>query len=430
METTPTSLSPKSRVEIFLEKNRKFLNALVRSNPSLLHSTLSLMMKYPKFVDFDNKRSWFRAKLAEDQRRHASYGTLRINVRRDHIFVDSFYQLRQREPEELKEKLSIRFQGEEGVDAGGLTREWFSVLSKEMLNPNYALFNQCADKTTYQPNAASHINSEHLSYFRFIGRVIAMAIYHEQLLDCYFTRSFYKHILGIAIKYQDIESIDPDYYKNLKWMLDNDIDGVLDYTFTQEIEEFGQRRQVELKPDGKNIPVTNENKHEYVRLVTELKMTTSIKSQLIAFLESFFEIVPKDLISIFNEQELELLMSGLPEVDIEDLRNNTEYEGYAESSPVIQWFWKAVEQMNRNEKALLLQFVTGTSKVPLDGFKSLMGMNGLQKFNIHRVHGSDRLPSAHTCFNQLDLPEYESEEMLKERLMVSLLEGNVGFGFV
>lgn len=428
METTPTSLSPKPRVELFLEKNRRFLNALVRSNPSLLNTTLSLMMKYPRYVDFDNKRSWFRAKLDEDQRMHP-YSTTRIEVRRDQIFVDSYYQLRQREPDELKARLNVKFKGEEGVDAGGVTREWFSVLSKEMLNPNYALFIQCADKTTYQPNPASHINGEHLNYFKFIGRVIAMAIYHQQHLECYFTRSFYKHILGIAIKYQDIESIDPDYYKNLKWMLDNDIDGVLDYTFTQEVEEFGQRIQVELKPNGKNIPVTNENKHEYVRLVTELKMTTSIKQQLNAFLSSFFEIIPKELISVFNEQELELLMCGLPEVDVNDLRNNTEYIGYTEKSPVIQWFWKTVEHMNRNDRALLLQFVTGTSKVPLEGFKSLLGMHGIQRFTIQRTHGSDRLPTAHTCFNLLDLPEYESEQQLSERLMIAIREGSIGFGF-
>lgn len=428
METTPSAMLPKSRVETFLERNRKTLNDIVRSNPSLLMTSFALMMKHPRYVDFDNKRTWFRAKLRKDQQRHG-YGTLRLTVRREHIFVDSFYHLRTRDAEELKHRLDVKFQGEEGIDAGGLTRDWFIALSKEMFNPNYALFITSADKSTFQPNPASYINPEHLSYFQFIARVIAMAIYNEELLDAYFTRSFYKHILGLPITYHDIESIDPDYYKSLCWMLNNDITDIIDTTFTAEVEEFGNRKTIELKPGGSEILVTNENKYEFLKKITELKMTTSIKSQLQEYLKAFYEIIPRDLISVFNEQELELLISGLPELDIEDLRRNTEYVGYSESDPMIQWFWNAVESMDRNERAQLLQFVTGTSKVPLGGFATLMGMSGIQRFNIHRVPGDEgKLPQSHTCFNTLDLPEYKSEEELRQKLMISITE-TAGFGF-
>ena len=115
----------------------------------------------------------------------------------------------------------------------------------------------------------------------------------------------------------------------------------------------------------------------------------------------FHDIIPSDLISIFNEQELELLISGLPEIDVDDWKNNTEYHNYSASSPQIQWFWRAVRSFDKEERAKLLQFVTGTSKVPLNGFKELEGMNGFSKFNIHRDYGNkDRLPSSHTCFNR------------------------------
>ncbi|KAF0978141.1 hypothetical protein FDP41_002656 [Naegleria fowleri] len=432
--STPTSakgFGEKSKVESFLERHRDFLNTLARSNPSLLNTTLSTFMKYPKYVDFDNKTFWFRSKLKELQKKVGAY-TAKLTIRRAHLMLDSFVQIRQRLPDECKGKLQIKFQGEEGLDVGGLTREWFLLLSKEILNPNYALFIPCADQTTYQPNPSSYINSEHLSYFQFIGRVIAMAILNEQYLDCHFTRSFYKHIIGTPITYHDIESIDPDYYKNLNWMLKNDIEDVLYYTFTQEVDEFGQRKQIELKPNGKNIPVTNENKLEYVRLVTELKMTKSIEQQLNSFLKAFYEIIPRNLIQVFNEQELELLISGLPDIDIQDLKNNTEYVGYTKDSPQIKWFWNIVENsFDSNEKALLIQFVTGTSKVPLGGFSQLMGSGGLQPFSIHKANAtSERLPTSHTCFNQLDLPEYDSEELLHERLLLAIREGSEGFGFV
>ena len=115
----------------------------------------------------------------------------------------------------------------------------------------------------------------------------------------------------------------------------------------------------------------------------------------------FHDIVPAELISIFNEQELELLISGLPDIDVDDWKNNTEYQNYTATSPQIQWFWRAVRSFDKEERAKLLQFVTGTSKVPLNGFKELEGMNGFSKFNIHRDFGrTERLPSSHTCFNR------------------------------
>lgn len=112
-------------------------------------------------------------------------------------------------------------------------------------------------------------------------------------------------------------------------------------------------------------------------------------------------MVSPELIAIFNEQELELLISGLPDIDVDDWKNNTEYHNYSASSPQIQWFWRAVRSFDKEVRAKLLQFVTGTSKVPLNGFSQLEGMNGFSRFNIHRDYGNkDRLPSSHTCFNR------------------------------
>jgi E3 ubiquitin-protein ligase HUWE1 len=158
---------------------------------------------------------------------------------------------------------------------------------------------------------------------------------------------------------------------------------------------------VDLIENGRNIPVTEDNKHEYIRLITEYRLTGAVEEQLKEFLRGFHDIVPADLVSIFSEQELELLISGLPDINVDDWKNNTEYHNYTAASPQIQWFWRAVRTFEKEEQAKLLQFVTGTSKVPLNGFKELEGMNGFSKFNIHRDYGSkDRLPSSHTCFNR------------------------------
>ena len=98
------------------------------------------------------------------------------------------------------------------------------------------------------------------------------------------------------------------------------------------MQEFGLSEIRDLKPTGRNIPVTEENKKEYVKLVCQMKMTGAIRKQIDSFLEGFYEIIPKRLISIFDEQELELLISGLPNIDLDDLKANTEYHKYTESS--------------------------------------------------------------------------------------------------
>ncbi|RHZ80315.1 hypothetical protein Glove_137g73 [Diversispora epigaea] len=416
----------------FTEDHRKILNTMVRNNPSLMSGSFSLLVHNPKILEFDNKRNYFNQQLHKRSPVRDHYGTLQLNVRRQYVFEDSFQNLQRRTGDEIKYgKLSVRFYEEEGVDAGGVTREWFQVLARQMFNEDYALFKtSAADRLTYQPNRASGANPEHLLFFKFVGRVIGKAIYDGRLLDAYFTRSFYKHILGKAVDYRDVEAIDLGYYNSLVWMLNNDITHVMDLTFSVETDDFGQKKIIDLKSNGRNILVTEENKREYVTLVTEQKLTLAIKDQIEHFLAGFHEVIPAHLISIFNEQELELLISGMPDIDIDDWKNNTEYQNYTASSPQIQWFWRVVRSFSQEERAKLLQFVTGTSKVPLEGFSALQGVHGVQKFQIHKDFAKpDRLPSAHTCFNQLDIPEYEDYEQLRKQLLLAISEGTTGFGF-
>ncbi|KAF6240754.1 hypothetical protein HO173_001427 [Letharia columbiana] len=432
-----TSPPPESFMESlffkFTEDHRKILNDLVRHNPKLMSGTFSLLVKNPKVLEFDNKRNYFTRRLHSrgTEARHPQ-PPLQLSVRRDQVFLDSFKNLSYKTGDEIKYgKLSIRFHGEEGVDAGGVTREWFQVLSRQMFNPDYALFIPVAsDRTTFHPNKLSKVNEEHLMFFKFIGRIIGKALYEGRALDCHFSRAVYKRMLGKTVSIKDMETLDLDYYKSLLWMLENDITEIITETFSVETDDFGVTEVVDLTEKGRNIPVTEENKHEYVQLVVEYRLTGSVQAQLEMFLQGFHDIVPPELIAIFNEQELELLISGLPDIDVDDWKNHTEYHNYQASSPQIQWFWRAVRSFDKEERAKLLQFVTGTSKVPLNGFGQLEGMNGFSRFNIHRDYGNkDRLPSSHTCFNQLDLPEYESYEALRQQVYTAMTAGSEYFGF-
>lgn len=415
----------------FAETHRTVLNQILRqSTTHLADGPFAVLVDYIRILDFDVKRKYFRQELErldEGLRKE----DMAVHVRRDHVFEDSYRELHRKSPEDMKNRLYIVFEGEEGQDAGGLLREWYMIISREMFNPMYALFRTSpGDRVTYTINPSSHCNPNHLSYFKFVGRVVAKAVYDNRLLECYFTRSFYKHILGKSVRYTDMESEDYPFFQGLVYLLENDVSTLgYELTFSTEVQEFGVCEVRDLKPNGANILVTEENKKEYVHLVCQMKMTGAIRKQLAAFLEGFYEIIPKRLISIFTEQELELLISGLPTIDIDDLKANTEYHKYQSSSIQIQWFWRALRSFDQADRAKFLQFVTGTSKVPLQGFAALEGMNGTQKFQIHRDDRStDRLPSAHTCFNQLDLPAYESYEKLRHMLLLAIQECSEGFG--
>jgi E3 ubiquitin-protein ligase HUWE1 len=155
------------------------------------------------------------------------------------------------------------------------------VLSREIFNPNYALFTAAADGATFQPNPLSMINTNHLDYFKFVGRVIGKAICDEQLMDAHFTRSFYKHVLGNPVEYNDIEAIEPDYYKSLKQILEMPLDELgLELTFSADTQTFGRHEVVDLIPKGRYVAVTDENKADYVRLMAHHRMTAAIRSQV------------------------------------------------------------------------------------------------------------------------------------------------------
>ncbi|XP_065100067.1 E3 ubiquitin-protein ligase NEDD4-like isoform X5 [Paramisgurnus dabryanus] len=380
----------------------------------------------PYSREFKQKYDYFRKKLKKPA---DIPNRFEMKLHRNNIFEESYRRIMSlKRPDTLKARLWIEFESEKGLDYGGVAREWFFLLSKEMFNPYYGLFEYSAtDNYTLQINPNSGLcNEDHLSYFKFIGRVAGMAVYHGKLLDGFFIRPFYKMMLGKQITLNDMESVDSEYYNSLKWILEND-PTELDLRFCIDEDNFGQTYQVDLKPSGSDMVVTNDNKKEYIDLVIQWRFVNRVQKQMNAFLEGFTELIAIDLIKIFDENELELLMCGLGDVDVNDWRQHTIYKnGYCPNHPVIQWFWKAVLLMDAEKRIRLLQFVTGTSRVPMNGFAELYGSNGPQLFTIEQWGTPDKLPRAHTCFNRLDLPTYESFEDLREKLLMAV-ENAQGF---
>jgi E3 ubiquitin-protein ligase NEDD4 len=364
-----------------------------------------------------------------------------VRVRRGWVFEDSFAAIMRFRPDDLRKRLMVKFEGEDALDYGGVSREWFFLLSHEMFNPSYGLFEYSAhDNYTLQINPASGVNPEHLDYFKFIGRVLGLAVFHHRFLDAYFVPGFYKVVLGKRVNLKDLEAVDYELYKGLNWMLyvvksavgiesdqtelsifrDNDITDVLEESFSVTEDRFGEHVIVELKAGGADIPVTEANKEEYVDLVVSHRIAGRISEQFRAFMEGLGDVLPLDLLRVFDEHELELLIGGMTEIDMDDWTRFTDYRGYEKTDRVIEWFWACLRSWPTERKARLLQFTTGTSRVPVNGFKDLQGSDGPRRFTIEKSGDPSGLPRSHTCFNRLDLPPYEDYESLERKLRFAI----------
>ncbi|XP_008555087.1 E3 ubiquitin-protein ligase SMURF2 [Microplitis demolitor] len=386
-----------------------------------------LLPKYKR--DLVAKLKCLRAELNALQ---PQSGHCRLEVSRNEIFEESYRIIMKMRPKDMRKRLMVKFRGEEGLDYGGVAREWLYLLSHEMLNPQYGLFQYSRDDNyTLQINPDSGINPEHLSYFHFAGRIIGIAVFHGHHIDGGFTMPFYKMLLNKGITLSDIEGVDPELHRSLTWMLENSIDGVLDASFSVEHSSFGVLRNHELKPGGKDISVTEENKREYVRLYVNYRFMRGIEQQFLALQKGFHELIPPQLLRPFDERELELVIGGLGSIDINDWKMHTRLKHCTPDTPVVKWFWQIVESYGEEMRARLLQFVTGSSRVPLQGFKALQGSTGAagpRLFTIHAVDApSENLPKAHTCFNRIDIPQsYPCYQKMLDKL-TQAVEETCGF---
>ncbi|CAH8607472.1 unnamed protein product [Schistosoma bovis] len=352
---------------------------------------------FPFFVDHNTKTSTFNDPRRKDasgnieqawsfENKVASFHYLchsnlvtknvKVVVSRSNLLVDSFEQIMRLKPHELRCRLFISFTGEEGLDYGGLSREWFFKLSTELLNPMYCLFEYAGGNNyALQINPASSVNPEHLEYFR-----------------------------------------------------ENNIDECgLDVYFAMDYEVLGELRTHELKPGGRDILLTDANKAEYIDLMVNWRFSRGVEDQTNAFLTGFEDVFPLQWLQYFDERELEVLLCGMQQIDVDDWQSHTTYKKYDARSPQVLWFWKFVRSLTQQRRIRLLQFVTGTCRVPVGGFKNLMGNNGPQPFCIEYIGKDSWLPRSHTCFNRLDLPPYRSYEQLAEKLSYAIDETE-GFG--
>ncbi|KAH8832744.1 HECT-domain-containing protein [Flagelloscypha sp. PMI_526] len=396
---------------------------------------LGVLNNVPFVLPFEVRVQVFRHFIAADKLRlgNSRYTyegrskMTRATVRRGRVSQDGFDRLGDAD---LKAPIEITFidqfgQEEAGIDGGGVFKEFFTELCKEVFDTDRGLWLNNTNNELY-PNPIGFATEAHsLNWYRFIGRILGKAMYEGILVDVAFAGFFLAKWLGRTSFLDDLASLDPELYNGLVFLkhYDGDMED-LSLNFTVTVEELGVTKTVDLIRNGSNTPVTKENRLQYIHLVSHYKLTKQIKRQTDAFFDGLSEIIDPKWLRMFNQQEVQVLLGGVnAPVDIDDLRNNTVYGGlYDDQHETIVAFWNVVESFDQEKRSQLLRFVTSCSRPPLLGFKELQ-----PNFAIRDAGESeDRLPTASTCVNLLKLPRYTSERHLRQKLSQAIA-ANAGF---
>jgi alpha-tubulin suppressor-like RCC1 family protein len=354
---------------------------------------------------------------------------LSLTVRRTHLLSDTLRQLmgaaaiRQNE---LRKQIKVQFVGEEGIDQGGVTKELFSLLVREVFDIKYGLWTFNADSRTAWPHPIAGVESS--SEFKLLGMIMGLAVHNGILLDAHFPLPLYKKLLGIETKgLSDLRAVNPGLAMGLQKLLDyspaEDVENIFCLNFEATYEAFGEAESVELCPGGKEIAVTGENRERYVQLYTNWVLNLSTDKAMGEFKSGFELLLSGPTLQMLQPEELELLVTGTPHLDFRQLERVTVYDGgFSAEDPTIKNLWSVIHSFSDEYKRKLLLFVTGSAKAPIGGLSNLA-------FKVQRNGAADSnsLPQAATCFNVLLLPPYPTLEKLKERLETAILETE-GFG--
>eukprot|EP00633_Aureoumbra_lagunensis_P010062 CAMPEP_0197314796 /NCGR_PEP_ID=MMETSP0891-20130614/35278_1 /TAXON_ID=44058 ORGANISM="Aureoumbra lagunensis, Strain CCMP1510" /NCGR_SAMPLE_ID=MMETSP0891 /ASSEMBLY_ACC=CAM_ASM_000534 /LENGTH=693 /DNA_ID=CAMNT_0042803413 /DNA_START=42 /DNA_END=2123 /DNA_ORIENTATION=+ len=395
-------------------------------------------------LPFREKQFWLY-KYFRRQQQHQRGRIVSIEIRRSHIIDDSIRRLEAINPKRLAHSpLRIRFRDEVAVDAGGVAREWFQIIAKTLFE-DLSLF-VSKKEAGYAANInpfSGDIHSNHLRLFNFAGRFVAKALRDRVSLPITICLPLLKHILSVPLTFADLEFIDAESFQSYAWIRDyqesDDTNSTLEalgLTFCVDSihPRNGSVHTADLVPNGRNIAVTEANKSQYLSLVLKYRVLDAVREQLISFLRGFDEIIDRSILSVFDYQELQLLIGGVADMDINDWKRHTRYLGafaqLQDRHPVVQMFWHCIENdFDETDRARLCQFTTGSSQLPPMGFKALTGDDGRYcPFTLASLPRALGLwPRAHTCFNRLDLPLYKSYDELHSYLSLTIRLEVVGF---
>ncbi|XP_057959070.1 E3 ubiquitin-protein ligase UPL6 isoform X2 [Malania oleifera] len=414
--------------------NEHFISQAVMENTR----ANDVLKQAPFLVPFTSRVKIFTSQLTAARQRNGSHAVFtrnRFRIRRDHILEDAFSQLSALSEDDLRGLIRVTFVNEfgveeAGIDGGGIFKDFMENITRAAFNVQYGLFKETADHMLYPNPGSGMIHEQHLQFFHFLGTVLGKAMFEGILVDIPFATFFLSKLKQKYNYLNDLPSLDPELYRHLIFLkhFEGDL-SELELYFVIVNNEYGEQMEEELLPGGKNTRVTNENVITFIHLMANHRLNFQIRQQSSHFLRGFQQLIQKDWIEMFNEHELQLLISGsLDGLDVDDLRSHTNYAGgYHSEHYVIEMFWEVLKSFSLENQMKFLKFVTGCSRGPLLGFRYLEPL-----FCIQRAAGNaseealDRLPTSATCMNLLKLPPYRSKLQLETKLLYAI---NADAGF-
>nr|XP_057916398.1 ubiquitin-protein ligase E3C [Doryrhamphus excisus] len=398
---------------------------------------LAILTELPFVVPFEERVKIFQRLIYADKRDVQGDGPfpngIIVTIRRNYIYEDAYDKLSPENEPDLKKRIRVHLLNahgldEAGIDGGGIFREFLNELLKSGFNPNQGVFKTTNEGLLYPNPAAEMLVGESFTrHYYFLGRILGKALYENMLVELPFASFFLSKLLGTSadVDIHHLASLDPEMYRNLLFLksYEDDVEE-LGLNFTVVNNDLGEAQVVELKAGGKDIPVTTANRIAYIHLVADYRLNKQIRPHCLAFRQGLANVVNLEWLRMFDQQEIQVLISGahVP-ICLDDLKKFTNYSGgYSSTHPVIQIFWEVVEGFTDEEKRKLLKFVTSCSRPPLLGFKELY-----PAFCIHNGGNDlDRLPTASTCMNLLKLPEFYSQQQMRNKLLYAI-ESSAGF---
>ncbi|XP_069702468.1 probable E3 ubiquitin-protein ligase HERC4 isoform X3 [Periplaneta americana] len=348
---------------------------------------------------------------------------LELHVSRENLVADTIRELAKFEATDLKKPLKVKFENEEAEDAGGVTKEFFMLLLREILDPKFGMFRQYEETRTIWFSEDSF--EDEIMYY-LIGVLCGLAIYNFTIIDLPFPLALYKKLLKEPVSLQDLKGLSPALAKSLQDMLDYDqpdLEEVFALNFEVARDVFGEVRVHPLKPDGEKISVTQENKQEFVDLYVDWVLNKSVELHFKSFSTGFHKVCGGRVLELFHSHELMAVVVGNENYDWEELERNAEYKnGYTENDDTIRMFWEVFHELPEEEKRKFLLYLTGSVRIPVQGMKAI-------KIYIQPTLDDKFLPVAHTCFNLLDLPRYGTKEKLRYKLLQAIQQTQ-GFSLV
>ena len=358
-------------------------------------------------------------------------GSDTITISRENCLEESIQEI---EMVNLWREVKICFKGEVSYDAGGLFREWFIILIEELEKKEKGIFERSeCDEISYVFNKTLTEYDDWVEkYLYFLGKLMAKSIIDNITINLSFNILIYKLILEEEIKFEDLKNIDTYLYSSLlslKQMKPEELDSMEIYYTYQYENKYGKVVTDELIPDGENIKVTDID--DYIQKRIDYMVNKS-KIFIKYIQDGLFAFIPKYILKSVNSYELELLICGRPFIDVNEWKQNSIYKGkYSKSSTCVKWFWEEIFKLNQENLRRFLQFSTGSSRVPINGFQNLESNRGeLAKYCLNSVpynKNGHNFIRAHTCFNRLDLPQFKKKEEVHDAIQF-VLKNITGFG--